>query len=156
MVWSDITFDVRTLIYVFERGSVSGVRYRDQVLEPHVCIFRGAWGPKFILMDNSTRSHIALLTDEFLESEDISLIDWPSRSPDLNPIDHVWGALRRAITTQKPTMRTFQEMKTALRDDWDQLPHTRTDKLPYFEDGHKVNRDHHRWTAETFLCDRLY
>ncbi|GBN67089.1 hypothetical protein AVEN_166511-1, partial [Araneus ventricosus] len=40
-------------------------------------------------MDDNARPHRALLVDKFLESEDIRRMDWPARSPDLNPIEHV-------------------------------------------------------------------
>ncbi|GBO31018.1 hypothetical protein AVEN_173627-1 [Araneus ventricosus] len=49
-------------------------------------------------------------------------MDWPARSPDLNPIEHVWDTLGRAIANHNPRPRTIQEMKTALPNDWDQLP----------------------------------
>ncbi|GBN24447.1 hypothetical protein AVEN_124400-1 [Araneus ventricosus] len=58
--------DGRTPLHVFERGTVTGVRYRDEILEPYVRLFRGAGGPKFILMDDNARPHRALLIDEFL------------------------------------------------------------------------------------------
>ncbi|GFV44102.1 DDE_3 domain-containing protein [Trichonephila clavipes] len=72
----------------FERGSVSGVRYRDEVLETYVSLFRGACDPEFILMDDKVRSHRALPVDEFLESEDIRYRDSPARSPDINTAEH--------------------------------------------------------------------
>ncbi|GBO09798.1 hypothetical protein AVEN_140807-1 [Araneus ventricosus] len=72
MVWAGIMLDSRTPLHVFERGTVTGVRYRDEILEPYVHLFRGAVGPEFILMDDlNARPHRALLVDEFLESEDI-------------------------------------------------------------------------------------
>ena len=46
-------------------------RYRQEVLEPYVRLFRGAVGPEFIFMDDNARAHRALLVDEYLESEDI-------------------------------------------------------------------------------------
>ncbi|GBM79660.1 hypothetical protein AVEN_58436-1 [Araneus ventricosus] len=96
--------DGRTPLNVFERGTVTGVRYRDEILEPYVRLFRGAFGPEFILIDDR-ESHRALLVDEFLESEDIRRMDWPARYPDLNPIEHVWNALGRAIATRNPPVR---------------------------------------------------
>ncbi|GBM73843.1 hypothetical protein AVEN_100547-1 [Araneus ventricosus] len=114
--------DGRTPLHVFERGTVTGVRYRDEILEPCVRLFRGAVGPEFILMDDNEKPHRALLVDEFLESEDIRRMDWPARSPDLNPIEHVWDALGRAFATRNPLPRTIQEMKTALLNERDQLP----------------------------------
>ncbi|GBN43854.1 hypothetical protein AVEN_10997-1 [Araneus ventricosus] len=113
--------DGPTPLLVFERGTVTGVRYRNKILV--LCrLFRGAVGPEFILMNDNARPHRALLVDQFLESEDIRRMDWPARSPDLNPIEHVWDALGRAIATRNPPPRTNQEMKTALLNEWDQLP----------------------------------
>ncbi|GBM10610.1 Transposable element Tc1 transposase [Araneus ventricosus] len=120
MVWASIMSDGRTPLHVFERGTVTDVRYRDEILEPYVCLFRGA--VVFILMDDNARPHRALLVDEFLESEHIRRMDLPARSPDLNPIEHVWDALGREIATRNPPPRTIQEMKTALLNEWDQLP----------------------------------
>ncbi|GFT60608.1 DDE_3 domain-containing protein [Trichonephila clavipes] len=92
-------------LHVFERGSVTGVRYGDEVLESYVSLFRGACGPEFILMDNNVRPHRALMIDEFLESEDIRCMDFPARSLNINPREHVWDALRSAIVTllQQPS-----------------------------------------------------
>ncbi|GFV72575.1 hypothetical protein TNCV_4084751 [Trichonephila clavipes] len=33
--------------------------------------------------------------EQLLESEDIERMDWPARSPDFNPIEHVWDFLGR-------------------------------------------------------------
>ncbi|GBN95070.1 Transposable element Tc1 transposase [Araneus ventricosus] len=122
MVWAGIMLDGRTPLHVFERGIVTGVRYRDEIFEPYVRLFRAVVGPEFILMDDNAKPHRALLVDEFLESEDIRRMDWSERSPDLNPIEHVWDALGRAIATRNLSPRTIQEMKTALLNEWDQLP----------------------------------
>jgi hypothetical protein len=73
-------------------------------------------------MDNNARPHRALLVNEFLESKNICQMDWPPRSPDFNPIQHVSDALGRAIALRNPPPRTIQELKTALVNEWDQLP----------------------------------
>ncbi|GBM33220.1 hypothetical protein AVEN_28213-1 [Araneus ventricosus] len=75
MVWAGIMLHGRTPLHAFERGTVTGVRYRTEILEPYVRLFRGAAGPEFILMDGNARPHKALLVDEFLESEDIRRMD---------------------------------------------------------------------------------
>ncbi|KFM62759.1 Transposable element Tcb2 transposase, partial [Stegodyphus mimosarum] len=122
MVWSGIMLDGRTPVHVLDRGFVTGVRYRDEVLEPYVRLFWGAVGSEFILQDDNARPHRTFLVDEFLESEDIRWMDWSARSPDLSPIEHIWDALGRAIATRNPPPRTIQELKTALLNEWDQLP----------------------------------
>lgn len=57
MVWAGIMLDGRTPLHVFDRGTVTSVRYRDEVLEPYVRLFRGAVGPDFILIDDNARPH---------------------------------------------------------------------------------------------------
>ncbi|GBO09335.1 hypothetical protein AVEN_186502-1 [Araneus ventricosus] len=122
MVWAGIMLNGRTPLHIFERVTVTGVRYRDEILETYVRLLRGAVGPEFILMDNNAKPHRVLLVDEFLESEDIHRMDWPDRSPDLNPIEHVWDVLGRAIATRNPPPRTIQKMKRPLLNEWEKLP----------------------------------
>ncbi|GFV35310.1 transposable element Tcb2 transposase [Trichonephila clavipes] len=67
-------------------GSVTGDLYCEEVLLPHVRLFRGAIGLGFIFMDDNARPHRTLAVEEQLESEDITRMDWPAYCPDLNPI----------------------------------------------------------------------
>ncbi|GFX15621.1 DDE_3 domain-containing protein [Trichonephila clavipes] len=59
-----ITVDRRTYLHVFKRGTVTDVRYRDEVSEPYVCLFKDAVDLDFILMDDNRRSHTAHLVAE--------------------------------------------------------------------------------------------
>ena len=43
----------------------------------------------------------------------INLLDWPSRSPDLNPIENIWYLLERKIY-ENGQFRTKSELKTAI------------------------------------------
>ncbi|UYV67868.1 hypothetical protein LAZ67_5002307 [Cordylochernes scorpioides] len=49
-------------------------------------------------------------------------MDWPARSLDLNPIEHVWDALVRRIGARHPSPRTLVELRTALLEEWGLLP----------------------------------
>ena len=41
-------------------------------------------------MDDNARAHRARITNRYLEQAAIVRLDWPARSPDLNPIEHAW------------------------------------------------------------------
>ncbi|GFW17078.1 transposable element Tcb2 transposase [Trichonephila clavipes] len=112
----------RTELHIFDRGSETGDRYCEEVLLPHVRLFRGAIDPDFIFMDDNARPHRTLAVDELLESENITRLDWPAHSPDLNPIKHVWDALGRRIETRLHHPENTQQLKQMLIGEWALLP----------------------------------
>ncbi|GFS93467.1 DDE_3 domain-containing protein [Trichonephila clavipes] len=79
----------RTDLHIFDAGSVNGTRYCNEILLPYVRLFRGAMGLQFLFMDDNAPCHRTVAAEQLLESEDIERMDWPARSPDLNPIEHV-------------------------------------------------------------------
>ncbi|GFV61306.1 transposable element Tcb1 transposase [Trichonephila clavipes] len=72
MVWTEISLGYRTDLHIFKLGSVTAVRYRDEVLEPIVRLYAAAVGPTFVLMDDNARPHRADIVDDYLESEGIA------------------------------------------------------------------------------------
>ncbi|GFX74315.1 transposable element Tcb2 transposase [Trichonephila clavipes] len=93
MVWAGIMINGRTRLHVVANGTMTGQRYIDEVLLPHVRLFRGAVGDKFVFMDDNATCHRTLAVQDCLDSEGIQRLVWPARSLDLNPIENVWDAL---------------------------------------------------------------
>ena len=47
------------------------------------------------MMDDNARPHRARVVNQYLEQEGIERMNWPARSPDLNPIEHAKDMLQR-------------------------------------------------------------
>ena len=122
MVWAGISVQGKTDLHVLQNGTLTAVRYRDEILDPIVRPYAGAIGPQFILMDDNARPHRAHLVDRCLDNESIERMEWPSRSPDLNPIEHVWDMIGRAVYARVNPPRTLAELGQALQEEYDRIP----------------------------------
>ncbi|CAJ0963559.1 unnamed protein product [Ranitomeya imitator] len=47
---------------------------------------------------DNARPHVTGVCQQFLEDEGIEAMDWPARSPDLNPMEHIWDIMSRPST----------------------------------------------------------
>ena len=62
------------------------------------------------------------MCQQFLHDEGIDTMDWPARSPDLNPIEHIWDILSRSIHRRHVAPQTVQELTDALIQVWEEIP----------------------------------
>ncbi|GFU24247.1 transposable element Tcb1 transposase [Trichonephila clavipes] len=67
-------------------------------------------GLQFLFMDDNAPCHRTVAAEQILESEDIERKDWPARSPDLNPIEHVWDFLGRRLAARTLPPVTIREL----------------------------------------------
>uniref|UniRef100_A0A8L0DTY1 Tc1-like transposase DDE domain-containing protein n=1 Tax=Oncorhynchus mykiss TaxID=8022 RepID=A0A8L0DTY1_ONCMY len=122
MVWGGISLGGRTALHVLARGSLTAIRYRDEILRPLVRPYAVAVGPGFLLMQDNARPHVAGVCQQFLQEEGIDAMDWPARSPDLNPIEHIWDIMSRSIHQCHVAPQTVQELAGALVQVWEEIP----------------------------------
>ncbi|GFV13123.1 transposable element Tcb1 transposase [Trichonephila clavipes] len=129
MVWAGIMINGRTRLHVVANGTMTGQRYIDEVLLPHVRLFRGAVGDKFVFMDDNATCHRTLAVQDCLDSEGIQRLVWPARSPDLNPIENVRYALGRQVAGRNYPPTNKNTLIRALTEEWDKLPQQLLDNV---------------------------
>ncbi|GFX07090.1 DDE_3 domain-containing protein [Trichonephila clavipes] len=74
--------------------TLTGQRYVDDILRLHVGPFLNGL-PGAIFQQNNARPLTARVAQDFLRH--FQSLPWPSRSPDLSPLEHVWDLLKRQI-----------------------------------------------------------
>lgn len=129
MVWGGICLGGRTELYVVDGGALTAERYKNEILERIVVPFLPFIGQNATLMHDNARPHTARVVTEYLNDVDLQVLNHPARSPDMNPIEHVWDELGRRIKGRTPTPGTLRALKEALTFEWDRIPQETIDNL---------------------------
>ena len=134
MIWGAIALNQRIGPIIFQnlcqgRGNgVTAQRYIAQVLQPHVVPFFRRH-PNFLIQQHNARPHTARATRDFLGQNNITVMPHPARSPDLNPIEHVWDAMQRELNQLQPRPRTAAQLAAAIVQVWAQIPNASINTL---------------------------
>ncbi|KAF2880860.1 hypothetical protein ILUMI_25315 [Ignelater luminosus] len=115
MVWGGVSYDHRTDLVIIPRPGMTALRYIREVLRPHVLPMRRRMGRRFVFMQDNARPHTAQVTRNFFEDNNVEVIPHPAVSPDLNPIEHVWGIMGRHLRQLVRPPTTLDELSNELR-----------------------------------------
>ena len=66
MIWAGISINGKTDLYVIENGTLTALRYCNEILDHIVRPSAGTIGPEFILMDNNARPYRVHVTNVYL------------------------------------------------------------------------------------------
>ena len=75
----------------------------------------------YIFQQDNARIHVSRETRSFLTSCSVETMDWPACSPDLNPIENIWGLLVRRVYANNRRFDTTYELKLAIISEWNSL-----------------------------------
>ena len=78
--------------------------------------------PNGVFQLDNARPHIARLCTQYLQTNNIDVLDWPSLSPDLSPIEHLWDELGRKMYLLDPSPTNVNKLHNALLQDWQRIP----------------------------------
>ena len=67
------------------------------------------------------------ISKECLQDNSVNVLEWPSQSPDLNPIEHLWRDLKMAVHRRFPS--NLMELERCCKEECAKLPKDRCAKL---------------------------
>ncbi len=56
----------------------------------------------FIFQQDLAPAHTAKSTKNWLNDHGVGALDWPANSADLNPIENIWGIVKRKMRNKRP------------------------------------------------------
>ncbi len=81
----------------------------------------------FIFQQDLAPAHTAKGTKSWFDDHGVTVLDWPANSPDLNPIEYLWGIVKRKMRDTRPN--NADELKATVKETWASIPPQQCHKL---------------------------
>lgn len=119
-VWGCITSKGFGVLYFFEENLTADLMttiYSESLL-PTANFYFGDH-INWILQEDNDKKHTAQLSRNFKDENDIVVLDWPSNSADLNPIENVWAIIKDKL--RHTDIYSIQKLKDTTTSIWNNL-----------------------------------
>ncbi|KAK3532009.1 hypothetical protein QTP86_003241 [Hemibagrus guttatus] len=109
-------------------GTMNSAVYQKILKEnvrPSVCDLKlkRTW----VLQQDNDPKHTSKSTSEWLKKNKMKTLEWPSQSPDLNPIEMLWHDLKKVVHARKPS--NVAELQQFCKDEGAKIPPQRCNRL---------------------------
>jgi hypothetical protein len=122
LVFAGISLLYQTPLIIIRRGTVDTETYIDDCIDATGLILgmNAAYGRMtWTLMQDGASAHTSATTMEYLRMYANVLEDWPSGSPDMNPIENLWAILKERVAALAP--KTLDDLEAAIRIAWEEM-----------------------------------
>ncbi|KAI4875918.1 hypothetical protein NFI96_025593, partial [Prochilodus magdalenae] len=102
-------------------GKMDGAMYRTILRDNLLPSARDLkMGRGWVFQHDNDPKHTAKATKDWLKKNHIKVMEWPSQSPDLNPIENLWRELKVRVAKRQPT--NLHDLERICKEEWAKIP----------------------------------
>ena len=128
MVWAGVSAAGKTEIAVLE-GRQNSEKYIKTLKDYMLPLLEANREKKLIFQQDGASIHTSNKTKQWIVSQQVELLPWPSKSPDLNITENVWGMLARSVYHGGKQFNTVNKLKCEIFRSWRQIQQIYLNKL---------------------------
>ncbi|ORD99267.1 TCB2 [Hepatospora eriocheir] len=120
MIWGCFSYEGVGRIEII-KGNITALYY-TKILNKNLfkSVDELSISDNYIFQQDNDPKHKAALTNEFFDKNNVEVLNWPSQSPDMNPIENLWYYLKIQVHKRKP--KNLKELEEFVVDDWFKIP----------------------------------
>ena len=116
MIWGCFSSRGTGDIHIIE-GRMNAHMYQNILREHlHASVQKLGLSQEFVFQQDNDPKHTAKTTKKWFTDNHVQQLEWPSQSPDLNPIENLWRFLKLNINARRP--KSIPELKAICKEEW--------------------------------------
>jgi hypothetical protein len=101
-------------------GIMTGPMYRE-ILKNHMAPVLRSLGADFTFQHDNDPKHTSKVVKKYLSNANFTVMEWPSQSPDLNPIENIWGYIKHRLRKRTTGPSSLDDIFGFVKVEWEAL-----------------------------------
>jgi transposase len=123
MVWGGFAADGKTALAILE-GKQNAEKYCETLASHLRPCGRQLAGPRWVFQQDNASIHTARATMAWFAANRVDVLPWPARSPDLNPVENLWGLMVRRVYANGRCYENVALLRAAIISAWSKISAT--------------------------------